>query len=65
MATSPTLRQEVEELVLEQIRAFKRPADMNDYDLFECHLRHYVIMTLYHKLDGGVPAVDTQLQLDT
>jgi hypothetical protein len=53
MATSPTLRQEVEDLVLEQIHAFKRPADMNDHDLFEYHLRHYLIMTLYQKLDGA------------
>lgn len=51
MATSPSLRQEVEYLVLEQIRAFKRPADMNDQDIFEYHLRHYLIMTLYQKLD--------------
>jgi hypothetical protein len=50
-ATSPSLKSEVEELVLEQIRAFKQSAAMYDLDIFEYHLRYYQIMVLYGQLD--------------
>lgn len=33
-ATSPSLRHEVEELVLEQIRALKQPGQLDDRDIF-------------------------------
>ena len=50
-ASFPVVRHEVEELVLEQIRAFKQPRDLDDHDIFEYHLRHYQIMTLYREMD--------------
>ena len=49
--TSCSLKDEVEQLVLEQIYAFKQTAAMNDHDIFEYHLRHYKIMTIYDQLD--------------
>ena len=51
MATSPSLKREVNDLVLEQIHAFKQPADITDSQLLEYHLRHLQIMTLYRQLD--------------
>ena len=51
MATTSYLKNEVEQLVLEQIYAFKQTAAMNDNDIFEYHLRHYKIMTIYIQLD--------------
>jgi hypothetical protein len=38
-ATNPSLESEVEELVLEQIPVFKQSAAMDDFDIFEYHLR--------------------------
>jgi len=51
MATSPSLKREVNDLVLEQIHAFKQPADITDSQLLEYHLRHLQIMTLYRQPD--------------
>ena len=48
---APSLQQEVEELVLEQIRAFKQSRNMDEGDIFEFHLRHYQIMALYREMD--------------
>jgi len=39
MATSPSLKREVNDFVLEQIHAFKQPADFTDSHLLEYHLR--------------------------
>jgi hypothetical protein len=50
-ATNPSLEREVEELVLEQIHLFKQSAALDDFDIFEYHLRHYQIMVLYGRLD--------------
>jgi hypothetical protein len=41
----------MEELVSQQIQAFKNCATMDDRDLFEYHLRHYRIMALYREMD--------------
>jgi hypothetical protein len=49
--TSPSLRREVNDLVLEQVYAFKEPTDIDDRHLLEYHLRHLRIMTLYRELD--------------
>jgi len=49
--TSCSQKDEVEQLVLEQIYAFKQTAAMNDRDIFEYHLRHYKIMTIYSQPD--------------
>jgi len=43
--------QEVEQLVLEQIRMFARPEKMNDMEILEYHLRHYRIFELYREMD--------------
>ncbi len=50
-ATSPGLKREVNDLVLEQIRAFKRSSTITDSELLEYHLRHLQIMILYRRLD--------------
>jgi hypothetical protein len=47
---------ELERLVLEQIHRFKQPEKMSDADIFEHHLRHYRILTLYQEL-GRTKAV--------
>jgi hypothetical protein len=48
---APSLEQELEQLVLEQVRTFKLSANMNDSEMLEYHLRHYRIMMLYHEMD--------------
>ena len=50
-ATSPSLKRELEELVLEQIHTLKQQAKMTDRDILEYHLRHYRIMVIYWQLD--------------
>lgn len=50
-ATSPGLKQEVDQLVLQQIEAFKQSASMNDRDILELHLRFYLIRTLFREMD--------------
>jgi hypothetical protein len=50
-ASSHALTREVNDLVLEQIFTFKQPADFDDRQLLEYHLRHLRIMTLYRELD--------------
>ncbi|HWX92073.1 MAG TPA: hypothetical protein VNY29_05525 [Terriglobales bacterium] len=50
-ATSQVLEHEVNDLVLEQIFAFKEPTGLKDNRLLEYHLRHLRIMNLYHELD--------------
>lgn len=51
LCVSYNLTNELNVLVLEQIRTLKRVGAMKDSDLFEYHLRHYQIMALYHELD--------------
>jgi|HubBroStandDraft_2_1064218.scaffolds.fasta_scaffold614946_2 hypothetical protein len=53
VATSPSLKREVEELIADQVRLFKQPVSLDERDLLEYHLRHYFIMTLYRELDRG------------
>ncbi len=48
---APSLEQEIEHLVLEQIRTFKQSAKMDTAEIFEYHLRHYQIMLLYMEKD--------------
>jgi hypothetical protein len=48
---APSLEQELEQLVLEQVRTFKLSAKMNDSEMLEYHLRYYRIMMLYHEMD--------------
>jgi len=47
-------KDEVNDLVLEQIYLLKQPANLTDSELLEYHLRHLQIMTLYRKLDQAV-----------
>jgi hypothetical protein len=54
MATQPRPKDQVNDLVLEQIYLFKQPTNMTDSQLFEYQLRHLQIMTLYRKLDRAV-----------
>ena len=42
---------EVEELVSQQIQAFKNVAPMDDRDIFEYHLRYFRIIRLYREID--------------
>ena len=51
MMSVPSLSQQIDELVLEQIRTFKETASLNDDEIFEYHLRHYQIMLLYAEMD--------------
>jgi len=44
-------KQEVEQLVVEQIRVFTQPEKMNDMEMFEYHLRHHRILELYREMD--------------
>jgi hypothetical protein len=48
---TPSLAQQIDELVLEQIRTFKESVTMDDEGILEYHLRHYQIMTLYKEMD--------------
>jgi hypothetical protein len=57
MATPPRPKDQINDLVLEQIYLFKQPTNMTDSQLFEYHLRHLQIMTLYRKLDRAVRQV--------
>lgn len=50
-ASSLALCREVNDLVLEQIFAFKQAANLDDRQLLEYHLRHLRILTLYRELD--------------
>jgi hypothetical protein len=50
-ASSHALTQEVSDLVLEQILAFKQPSALDDPQLLEYHLRYLRILTLYRELD--------------
>ena len=47
----PGPRQELEELVLEQIWMFNQPAKMSDAEILEYHLRHHRILALYGEVD--------------
>jgi len=48
---TPSLAQQIEELVLEQVRTFKESVTMDYEGILEYHLRHYQIMTLYKEMD--------------
>lgn len=52
--TRPRPKDEVNDLVLEQIYLFKQPANLTDANLLEYHLRHLQIMTLYRELDQAM-----------
>jgi len=60
-AASPSLRHELNDLVREQIHAFKQHTGLTDTQIFEYHLRHVQIMTLYQELDrkarGGIDSL--------
>jgi len=45
------LKREVKKLIVEQIDAFGQVGELNGMELFEYHLRHYMIMELYWKID--------------
>jgi len=44
-------KREAEELISQQIQAFKNAATMEDGDILEYHLRHFRIMVLYREMD--------------
>jgi hypothetical protein len=50
-AIKPSHHHELEELVSQQIQVFKNVATMDARDIFEYHLRHFRIMTLYREVD--------------
>ena len=50
-ATNPSLKHEVNDLVLEQIHTLKQPTDLTEPELLEYHLRYQRIMTLYQELE--------------
>lgn len=50
--TSPRLRHDMDDLILEQIHALKERSSLTDAQIFEYHLRHQQIMQLYRELDG-------------
>jgi hypothetical protein len=50
---SLNLKRVVEELILEQISAFKQSSELSPEEILEYHLRHYQIMELYHQLDDA------------
>jgi hypothetical protein len=50
---SLSLKRVVEELILEQISAFKQSSELSAEEPLEYHLRHYQIMELYHQLDDA------------
>ena len=54
----PSLEQEVEQLVAEQIRIFKETEHMSDSDIVEYHLRHYRILLLYRERERMATAKD-------
>jgi hypothetical protein len=47
----PGLKQEVNELVLDQIRLLEQSSKLNKMELFEYRLRHCRIMELYVEMD--------------
>jgi hypothetical protein len=47
----PSPRQELEQLVLDQIQTFSQSAKMTDAAILEYHLRYYRIVTLYRETD--------------
>jgi len=49
--TDPSLQQEVNNLILEQILLFKEPNSLSDPQIFEYHLRHRQLMELMRELD--------------
>ena len=51
VAIQPRPKDEVDDLVLEQIYLFKQPANLTDLQLLEYHLCHLKIMTLCRELD--------------
>jgi hypothetical protein len=55
---APSPEQEVEQLVLEQIRIFKQTEHMSDSDIVEYHLRHYRILFLYRERKRMATAKD-------
>src|SRR5215469_17457154 len=42
---------ELEQLVSQQIQAFKDGETMDDHDIFEYHLRHFRIMAIYREMN--------------
>jgi len=46
-------KREVDELVFEQISAFKHSTSMSTQHMLELHLRHLQIMELYRRLPRG------------
>jgi len=48
---NPRDKRELEELVSQQIQAFKDGETMEDRDIFEYHLRHFRIMAIYREVD--------------
>ena len=50
-ATNLQLQQELEELVQQQIQAFKARKLLSERDILEFHLRHYRIRTLFEEMD--------------
>ena len=50
-------REQIEDLIVEQIRIFKQPAKMCEADLFEFHLRHYEINVLYREIAQSRSAI--------
>jgi len=50
-AINPSHKRELDELVSQQIQAFKNDGTMDDSDVFEYRLRHSRIMALYREMD--------------
>lgn len=53
---NPQLKRELDELVQQQIQAFKESKVMSDRDILEFYLRSYRIRTLFEEMDGQVRA---------
>jgi len=51
MPTGPKLKRELDQLVCEQIEAFKESRSMDDRDLLEFHLRSCRIRAILRELD--------------
>jgi hypothetical protein len=54
---SPSLAQQIDELVIKQIRTFKESATMDDEEILEYHLPHYHVAAWSVRVAAGLQAV--------
>jgi hypothetical protein len=50
--TGPSLQHEIDDLILEQVHAFKEPNSLSVVQIFEYHLRHRRLIELFRELDS-------------